>query len=384
MMDSDAPPHSDPFKTVSAAAMHSWLPADLFAGFLAMSSDAVIAVDEEQRIIFFNRGAEQIFGWRASEVGGRPLATLLPPRFQAAHAGHVRGFGAAHGPARTMGERQQISGMRKSGEEFPAEASIQQMNVGGRQIYAAMLRDITPRQRAEDDLREAVSARDDMIGIVSHDLRNPASAVKMLARSIIDEGEALPSSVLERVQIIHQAATQIDGLIQDLLDVTRIEAGRLAVNPKRLSLRSIVEDAVTSLRPLADASQVALETRYAAADCDVLADPERVTQVISNLVGNAIKFTPAGGRTEIDVRMDEHVADVRVWDTGIGIPADQLEHVFDRYYQAPQKTGGRRHGAGLGLPIARGIVEAHGGQIWIESEYGRGTTVRFTLPLADR
>src|SRR5258708_1126668 len=275
MMDSDAPPHSDPFKTVSAAAMHSWLPADLFAGFLAMSSDAVIAVDEEQRIIFCNRGAEQIFGWRASEVGGRPLATLLPPRFQAAHAGHVRGFGAAHGPARTMGERQQISGMRKSGEEFPAEASIQQMNVGGRQIYAAMLRDITPRQRAEDDLREAVSARDDMIGIVSHDLRNPASAVKMLARSIIDEGEALPSSVLERVQIIHQAATQIDGLIQDLLDVTRIEAGRLAVNPKRLSLRSIVEDAVTSLRPLADASQVALETRYAAADCDVRADPER-------------------------------------------------------------------------------------------------------------
>ena len=361
--------------------MNSWLPGDLFAGFLAMSSDAVIAVDEEQRIIFFNRGAEHIFGWKASEVGGQSLAMLLPERYRPAHTGHVRGFGAAHGAARNMGERQMISGLRKSGEEFPAEASIQQMNVGGRQIYAAMLRDITPRVKAEEALRQAVTARDDMIGIVSHDLRNPANAVKMLARSIIEEKEELPESVVERVKVIHQAAAQIDSLIQDLLDVTRIEAGRLTVSPKRVRLHAVIEDALEPLRALAHASRIAVSTTHGDENIAVMADPERLTQVISNLVGNALKFTPSGGHIDIDVRKDGLVADVSVKDDGIGIPEDQIEHVFDRFFQGGKS---RRHGAGLGLPIARGIIEAHGGTVSIQSEDGRGTTIRFTLPLAER
>ena len=387
LMGSDSPGRSsstDPFAAVLNAAMNTWLPADLFAGFLAMSSDAVIAVDDEQRIIFFNAGAEHIFGWRAAEVGGLPLATLLPERFRASHSGHVRGFSAAHGVARTMGDRQQISGLRKNGEEFPAEASIQQMNVGGRQLYAAMLRDITPRQRAEAALRLAVSARDDMIGIVSHDLRNPANAVKMLARSVIAEAELLPPSVVERVTVILQAAVQMDTLIQDLLDVTRLDAGRLTVSPRRISLRELVEPALQGLAPLAAASRISIETKFADDLEDVLADPERITQVISNLVGNALKFTPAGGHVEIDVRKDQGVADVRVRDNGVGIPEDQLQHVFDRFYQGADKHSTRRHGAGLGLPIARGIVDAHRGRIWIESEPRVGTTVRFTLPLAER
>src|SRR4051812_20011116 len=224
--------------------MGAWLPGDLFVGFMSMSSDAVIAVDEEQKIIFFNKGAERIFEWKAAEVGGMPLAMLLPERYRAAHTGHVRGFGAAHGAARTMGERQQLSGLRKSGEEFPAEASIQQMDVGGRQVYAAMLRDITPRVKAENLLRQAVTARDDMIGIVSHDLRNPANAVKMLARSIMEEGSDVSESVVERVKVMHQAAVQIDRLIQDLLDVTRIEAGRLTVNLRRARLSTVIEEAL--------------------------------------------------------------------------------------------------------------------------------------------
>jgi PAS domain S-box-containing protein len=364
--------------------MNSRLPGDLFAGFLAMSSDAVIAVDEEQRIIFFNRGAERIFEWKASEVGGQPLAMLLPERFRPAHTGHVRGFGAAHGAARTMGERQLISGQRKSGEEFPAEASIQQMNVGGRQVYAAMLRDITPRVKAEEALRQAVTARDDMIGIVSHDLRNPANAVKMLARSIIEEGNAIPESVVERVRVIHQAAAQIDSLIQDLLDVTRIEAGRLTVSPRRVSLGALLRQALEPMRPLADASRITVELTQDDESIAVMADADRIAQVLSNLIGNSLKFTPSGGRIEIDVRRDKQVADISVRDNGIGIAPDEVEHVFDRFYQLQATGKSRRHGAGLGLPIARGIIEAHEGTIAIQSEPGAGTTVRFTLPLADR
>ena len=363
--------------------MHRLLPAELFSGFLAISADAVIAVDEEQRIIFFNEGAERIFGWSAEEVGGKYLAMLLPERFRATHRGHVHGFGAAHGRARLMGERQEISGLRKSGDEFPAEASIQRMEIEGKNVYAAVLRDVSARYRAEEALHQAIRARDDMMGIVSHDLRNPASAVKMLARSILAESRErgdIPLDVAERVEIMLQAAAQIDALIQDLLDVTRLEAGRLTVSPREVAPRPLVEAALYAMRTLAESSGVALEASYADELPMVYADPERVTQLLSNLVGNALKFTPAGGRVEVRVRPYDEGTLVSVIDTGDGIPAEQLPHVFDRFFQVSSARLGARHGAGLGLPIARGIVEAHGGTIWIESAAGRGTTVRFTLP----
>src|ERR687889_155836 len=192
----------DAIAAAQHAAMNKVLPPALFAGLLAISADAVIAVDEEQRIIFFNEGAERIFGYTADEVGGQYLAMLLPERFRPTQRGHVEGFGAAHGRARLMGERQEISGLRKSGEEFPAEASIQRMEIDGHNIYAAVLRDVSARYQAEEALHEAIRARDDMMGIVSHDLRNPASAVKMLARSILEGAERveLKDDVAERIQ----------------------------------------------------------------------------------------------------------------------------------------------------------------------------------------
>jgi PAS domain S-box-containing protein len=372
-------------EAVDRAAMQQVLPPDLYSSFLAISADAVIAIDDEQRIVFFNEGAERIFGWSASEVGGKYLAMLLPERFRAAHRGHVHGFGAAHGRARLMGERQEISGLRKSGEEFPAEASIQRMVIEGKTFYAAVLRDVSARYRAEEALRQAIRSRDDMMGIVSHDLRNPASAVKMLARSILAESrerEDIPPDVTERVEVIQEAAAQIDALIQDLLDVTRLEAGRLAVSPRDVAPVPLVEAALFAMRTLAESSGVELVATYEDDLPLVHADPERVTQLLSNLVGNALKFTPANGRVEVRVQPYNEGVLVSVTDTGEGIPSDQLPHVFDRFFQVSSTRMGARHGAGLGLPIARGIVEAHGGTIWIESAQGRGTTVRFTLPRA--
>jgi PAS domain S-box-containing protein len=370
---------------VERAAMNQVLPPDLYSSFLAMSADAVIAVDEEQRIIFFNEGAERIFGWSADEVGGKFLAMLLPERYRANHRGHVHGFGAAHGRARLMGERQEISGLRKSGEEFPAEASIQRMEVEGENVYAAVLRDVSARYRVEEALHQAIRARDDMMGIVSHDLRNPASAVKMLAGSILAESrerDDIPSDVAERVEIMQQAAAQIDALIQDLLDVTRLEAGRLTVLPRDVDAVPLVEAALNAMHTLAESSEVELVATYEEALPMVNADPERVTQLLSNLVGNALKFTPAGGHVEVRAQPYGEGVLISVTDDGEGIPSDQLPHVFDRFFQVSSPRIGSRHGAGLGLPIARGIVEAHGGTIWIESAPGQGTTVRFTLPPA--
>jgi PAS domain S-box-containing protein len=373
----------DAIDAVSRAAMHRPLPPELFSGFLAISADAVIAVDDQQRIIFFNQGAEQIFGWTADEVGGRYLAILLPERFRPQHRGHVEGFGAAHERARLMGERQQISGLRKSGEEFAAEASIQRMEVDGRHVYAAVLRDVSARQRAEDKLHQAIKARDDMMGIVSHDLRNPANAVKMLAASIIAEAErcAVSPEIVERVRVIQQAAAQMDTLIQDLLDVTRIEAGRLRVTPRTVDPRALIAEALEALQPIAVTAGVTLGATYEDDLPEVQVDPERMIQVLSNVVGNALKFTPSGGRVELRVVRAQQGIEIRVTDTGEGIEPAQLPHVFDRFFQAARGARtGPRQGAGLGLPIANGIVEAHGGTIGIESIPGEGTTVTIALP----
>ena len=370
-------------RAAEVATLHRSFPAEVLIGFLALSSDAIIAIDEKQRIIFFNAGAERIFGWRADEVGGQPLTMLMPPHSRPEHPAHVERFGQLHSRPRPMGERSQISGLRKSGEEFPAEASIQQISIDGHFIYAATLRDISSRQRTEDALRQAVKARDDMIGIVSHDLRNPANAVKMLANSIIAEADSLSPSVVDRIGIIVQAAVQIDRLIEDLLDVTRLEAGRFTVSARPLSIRDAVNDALKALAPLAQSHAVNIDTTSEPDLPDVMADPDRVAQVIANLVGNALKFTSAGGHVVIGIRRVEDMVEVRVRDDGIGISPEQLPYVFDRFYQVVSHGGARRHSAGLGLPIARGIIEAHGGRVWIESKAGAGTEVYFTLPLAD-
>jgi PAS domain S-box-containing protein len=377
----------DAIHAAEHAAMHKVLPPDLFSGLLAISADAVIAVDDQQRIIFFNVGAERIFGWNADDVGGKPLEILIPDRFHAVHHGHVDGFGAAHGRSRTMGQRQQLSGLRRNGEEFPCEAAIQRIEVNGRNIFAAVLRDISARQHAEDALRAAVTAGEDMLGIVSHDLRNPANAVKMLARSILDDEEMaqLPERVIERVRVIQQAAEQIDALIQDLLDTTRLRGGRLHVTQRAVDANILVERSIDSLRPLADAGRVTLNLVLPANLPEVYADPDRVTQLLSNLIGNAIKFTPPGGSVSLGAQIDGDDVLFVVADTGQGIAPTELPHVFEPFYQAPRDARrGARHGAGLGLPISRGIVEAHGGNIWIESTLDVGTTVRFSLPVANR
>jgi PAS domain S-box-containing protein len=371
----------DAIHAAEHAAMHKRLPPDLFSGLLAISADAVIAVDDEQRIIFFNEGAERIFGWKADEVGGQYLEILLPERYRAAHRGHVAGFGAAHGRARLMGERQQLSGLRRNGDEFPCEAAIQRIEVHGHNVYAAVLRDISARQRAEDALREAVTDREEMLAIVSHDLRNPANAVRMLARSILDDArEGVPEHVLSRVTVMEQAAQQIDALIQDLLDTTRLAGGKLHVTLRSVDAARVVRTSVQSLQPLADDGRVALELALPDDLPPVHADADRLAQLLSNLLGNAIKFTPPDGTVRIAARLEGPMVRFDIADSGDGIPAEDLPHVFERFYRTDRARGRDTGGTGLGLAIVKGAVEAMGGQITVESRVGSGS--RFTITLA--
>ncbi|MEO8336111.1 MAG: ATP-binding protein [bacterium] len=224
---------------------------------------------------------------------------------------------------------------------------------------------------------QATRARDEMLSVVAHDLRNPLNTIFMGSSSMIDD-IVDPNSTLGRTaRIVKRASERMNRLIQDLLDVRRTESGTLSIDAKDESVDAMMSEAMEMLKPLATAAALELHVEVDDRVSTIFADSARLLQVLSNLVGNAIKFTPRGG--SITVRAEPLGDEVRfvVSDTGPGIPPDQLPHIFGRFWQANRKD---RRGIGLGLAIAKGIVEVHGGRIWVESTLGAGSNFYFTVP----
>lgn len=227
-------------------------------------------------------------------------------------------------------------------------------------------------------LQSAVKAREEVLGVVAHDLRNSLSGISLNAQVL--EG-SLPSTNPGRVRLraIERLTSSMDLLIQDLLDMSRIEAGRFQVQPMPVPPRELIAGVIDLLGINAAEKGLELES-YVGSDLpEVRADPDKILRVLSNLVGNAIKFTRPGGRISIRAGLKAGEVCIAVADTGLGISLEDQTQVFDRFWQ-PSKTAST--GVGLGLAIARGIVEAHAGRIWVESELGKGSTFAFTLPLA--
>lgn len=242
---------------------------------------------------------------------------------------------------------------------------------------ALLIRDA---QRASAEAKRAACAREELLAIVSHDLRNPLSVVGLalanLRRALGASGEARSSALLERAENAYQRMLR---MIDDLLDVATIDAGTLTVDPKPHAVGPLVAELVDAQRGLAAAKSVALSSDVADPEALVLADRDRFAQVLVNLVGNAIKFTPTGGAVRVVAEHLEGCFRFSIVDTGPGIPDESAPHVFDRFWRA--RAG--RSGAGLGLAIAKGIVASHGGEIGLESEVGRGSTFWFTIPCAE-
>jgi len=230
----------------------------------------------------------------------------------------------------------------------------------------------------------AATARDDVLAIVSHDLRNPLNVVGMsaaLLRTTLGEAPTPPApNCIPLVQRIERNVSRMNRLIDDLLDASRVDTGKLSVQLNQEKASVLVADAVESALPLAEVQQTRLETDGLDTTLVVRADRERILQVLSNLIGNSLKFVPkVGGRVTLSVGIDGNRARFSVADNGPGIPAEHLEHLFERYWKGSSAS---RDGAGLGLFIAKGILDAHGGEIRVESQLKQGTTVRFWLPLA--
>jgi signal transduction histidine kinase len=226
------------------------------------------------------------------------------------------------------------------------------------------------------EAQRVIDAREEILRIVAHDLRNPLNTISMATSLLLDD--STDPTRTSQLRIIRRAGERANRLIQDLLSVTTIEAGRLSVAPRKVSVGDLIHESVEMLQPIAREKSIMLSVQ---ADADlplVRADPSRILQVFSNLVGNAIKFTPVGGSITLSAVRADGAVKCSVTDNGPGIPEAQIPRLFGKFWQAKRGDTG---GVGLGLAIARGIVEAHGGSIAVESEVGKGSVFSFQLPV---
>jgi PAS domain S-box-containing protein len=366
------------------------------AGIIASATDAIITIDAEHRVTMFNAAAEVMFGCSAETVIGGTLDRFIPERFRAKHRDHIRAFGATGISTRQMGGERVLAALRASGEEFPMEARISQIEVGGEKLYTVIIRDITLRKRAEAERDEllvreraaraeaetANRAKDGFLAMISHELRTPLSPILAWSR-MLRQGKVDEEKTRRALDVIERSARTQAQLIEDMLDVSRIISGKLRMQVRPVPIQPVIENAVETVRPAAEAKNVRLHVVLDTDVGPVLGDAERLQQVVWNLLSNAVKFTPKGGRVQVALeRVNSHV-EIAVADNGQGIRPETLPFIFERFRQGETGTTRTHGGLGLGLAIVKHILEAHGGTIHAESAgEGKGAVFTVKLPLA--
>jgi len=353
-------------------------------------ADAIVTTDASGVIEWFNPAAERIFGMEAAEVVGRNVRILMPESFQSRHDTSMADF-LRTGLAKIIGTgSREAVGRRKNGAVFPIDLSISETFLDGKRAFVGVIRDISQRKRTEEEIirqkaeleaaKQAEQLKSRFLAMVSHELRTPLTPIIGFAERIIKI-----SPPEEKVTIfarhISGNARHLAEIINDLLDFSKIEAGRMPLDIKAVQFFVIVDQLLSSMQHLAEGKNLALAVDVPPDLPLVAVDTLRVRQILFNLVANAVHFTPAGGELRVDAIHEDDAVVVSVRDTGEGIAPDNLDRIFDHFYQVERQQSVQK-GTGLGLAIAKKLVELHGGKIWVESEVGRGTIFSFTLPIA--
>lgn len=359
------------------------------SGVLEIAPDAVIVADKNQRITLFNKGARMIFGYEEDEALGQPIDILVPPAFREGHSRMVDSFVAGNEDSREMGARSGISGIRKSGEIFPAEASISRFFVDGEPILTILLHDATERRRREAELEsarqqaeEANRAKSLFVAHMSHEIRTPMNGVLGMADALALTD--LTEDQQEMLSLIRRSGGSLLTVLNDVLDVSKIESGAVILEETPLSLRVLGKRAIELQSAVAKSKGLVLSFYVdESLDGHRLGDAHRLSQILNNLLSNAIKFTEKGSVTLDIVPSSEWPGAIlfRVIDTGIGMSPEHAKHVFSPFVQADASTTRRFGGTGLGLSIVKGLCECMRGNVRIKSTPGEGSTVEVILPL---
>ncbi len=361
------------------------------AGILDTAQDAIITVDEDQRIVIFNQSAVRIFGLPADQALGQPLSRFIPERFHRVHAEHVRGF-VHDGTTRRMGVAKDLAARRVDGTEFPVEASISKAAARGKVLLTVVLRDLGAVRAAEAAHRfqlaaEAASrAKTAFLSRMSHELRTPLNAVlgfSQLMRSATGNGRLPVETEVAYLEHIIQAGTQLRALIDDVLDVARIEAGVVSIAVVRTDVCALLDEVAAQSEPGAREKSVELHCDYDRSSAlYMMADPVRLQQVLTNLVSNAIKYNRPGGQVHLNVNLEGDQVKLEVRDTGLGMTATQLEGLFEPFNRLGRERSSIE-GTGIGMSLCKDLTELMKGSLTVRSAEGVGTTVEVSLPLGE-
>ena len=401
------------------------LPPAALARLIDLAEDAIVTVTADERIVLFNRGATEVFGYQPAEILGESLDRLIPQRYAASHHGYVKEFAEAQVSARVMADRRRVFGLRKNGQEFPAEVTISKFHDNGKLYLNAIVRDITERVRFEEtlralnhDLEARVRARTQELQVtnrqlaqkneenetfvfsVSHDLRSPLVNLQGFSRELelscrdLDElfqdplipeeirkraHKILQGDIQESIGYIHTGVDRLTGIIDALLRLSRL--GRVSYELKEVDMTAVVGKVVQSLRVSAERSGATIQLQ---ALPPAWGDPVAIEQVFGNLLANALHYLQPGrpGMIEIGAvaEANDNPSSMQTYfvrDNGVGIPAAYAPQVFQVFRRLNPTLA---PGEGMGLVIVRRILDRLGGRIWFESVESEGTVFYVALP----
>ena len=342
--------------------------------------DAILVVDRSGSILSVNSMTERMFDYPRDELVGQRVESLLPERFRRAHVRHRADY-FANPRTRRMGVGLDLHGRRKDGREFPVDISLAPLSTEAGLLSVSVIRDISARKRLEEELRYASRLKNEFLATMSHELRTPLNVVIGFSEFLYDQ-KAGPLNDEQREYLGDILASSQDllRLINDTLDLSKIEAGRMEFMPETVHPKEAIFEVCSALRAMSQAKDVTIEIDAPPRTELVRIDAHRYKQVLNNLISNAVKFSHPGGRVRIRLAYSGRTLRVEVTDQGIGIDPRELPQLFQEFHQLAAGKASPQQGSGLGLALTKRIVELQGGSIEVTSAPGEGSTFAVILP----